>query len=160
MVMAMIVRLIKAWLPVAAMCVVIFLFSQDSNSGKHSNEVLGWILSVLGMNTPHFHRLLDPPFRKLAHVVVYFLLGGVTYRGFALGHPGFDFAAAVRALIFCIAYAATDEYHQSLVPGRGPSVRDVMLDSAAALLALVMIWLYRRNRRDRPLLASVPQAVK
>lgn len=153
-------RFIKAWLPVAAMCLAIFLFSQDANSGRHSNQVLSWILSILGINTGHIHRLLDEPFRKLAHVVVYFLLGSLTYRGFALGRKVFNLPAAYRSLVFCAAYAITDEYHQSFVPGRGPSPRDVALDTAAALLALILIWAFFRPRRDRHLISPVAQAAK
>lgn len=142
----MLLRILKAWLPVAAMCAVIFYFSQDANSGQHSDEVLSWVLSVLGMNTHHWHRLLDGPFRKLAHVVVYFLLGLVTYRGFAMGSKQYSLPAGIRSFLFCVAYAATDEYHQSFVKGRGPSVHDVALDSAAAALALFLLWLWKRSR--------------
>ncbi|MGH9416420.1 MAG: VanZ family protein [Terriglobales bacterium] len=142
----MIVRILKAWLPVAAMCVVIFLFSQDPHSGRHSDDVLSFLLSLVGANTPHWHRLLNGPFRKFAHVVVYFILGALAYRGFSMGRHRYDLAAAARSLLFCVAYAATDEYHQSLVPGRGPSPRDVLLDSSASLLALVLLWVWMRSR--------------
>lgn len=37
--------------------------------------------------------------------------------------------------IFCVLYAATDEFHQSFVGGRGPSVRDVGIDSLGVLIA-------------------------
>ena len=146
----MLMRFLKAWLPVAGMCVAIFLFSQDRHSGQHSHEVLGWILSLLGVNTPHLHRVLDEPFRKLAHVVVYSSLGSLAYRGFALGRKLWDFPAAVRSLIFTAAYACTDEYHQTLIPGRGPSIHDVLLDTAAAALAMVVIWSWKRPRRGKP----------
>lgn len=138
-------RIVIAWLPVVAMCVIIFLFSQDANSGRHSDTVLGWLLSLLGLNSPHWHRVLDAPFRKLAHVIVYFLLGLVTYRGFAMGQKWYSLQAGVRSLVFCAVYASTDEYHQSFVAGRGPAVHDVALDSAAALLALWLIWLWKRS---------------
>ncbi|MGH9481027.1 MAG: VanZ family protein [Terriglobales bacterium] len=134
------------------MCVVIFLLSQDANSGRHSDTVLGWILSLVGANTPHLRHLLDEPFRKFAHVFVYFVLGAFSYRGFALGSRHFSPGAAVRALIFSAAYAATDEIHQSFIPSRGPDVRDVLLDTSAVLLALLIIWLWQRPRAGRPLL--------
>lgn len=153
----MLARILKAWLPVVAMCVVIFLFSQDSHSGRHSNEVLRFLLGLVGANTPHWNRLLEAPFRKFAHVVVYFLLGALSYRGFAMGRHRYDLAAAARSLVFCVAYAFTDEYHQSLVPHRGPSVRDVLLDSSASLLALILLWLWMRSRAERQ--AVMPETV-
>lgn len=146
---------VKAWLPAVVMCVVIFLFSQDGHSGRHSDEVLRWILGLLDLNTRHYRLLFDGPFRKLAHVVVYFLLGASAYRGFALGRKHFDVAAAVRGVVFCAVYAATDEYHQSLIPGRGPSGRDVLLDTAAAVAAMLVIWVWLRPRhRPATVLAS------
>ncbi|HXR96516.1 MAG TPA: VanZ family protein [Terriglobales bacterium] len=139
-------RFLKAWLPVAAMCVVIFMFSQDAHSGEHSNWLLRSVLAIFGLATPHYLHLLAEPFRKFAHVCVYFLLGALTYRGFAMGRTWFSSPAALRAWIFCTAYAASDEYHQSFIATRGPSVRDAALDSAAAALALLVIWLWRRSR--------------
>lgn len=152
----MFARFLKAWLPVLAMCVVIFLFSQDARSGQHSEQVLGWLLTLLGANTPHLRHLLEPTFRKFAHVVVYFSLGALSYRGFALGQRFFSPSAALRSLIFSAAYASTDEYHQRFVATRGPAVHDVVLDTAAAALALLVIWFFTRGpRAQRPLVAAV-----
>lgn len=139
--------MIKAWWPAAAMCVVIFLLSQDPHSGRHSDAVLGWLLSIVGMNSAHLRHALDEPFRKFAHVVVYFLLGASAYYGFAMGRQWFYWPGAFRAVVFCAAYAILDEYHQGFVPGRGVEVSDVFLDTSACILALAVIWLWRRPRR-------------
>lgn len=149
-------RLLSAWVPVVAMCVVIFLLSQDSHSGHHSQEVLSWILWLVGANTPYWAHVLNPPFRKFAHVFVYFVLSVLTYRAFALGSLRFQFKAAWRALVFCALYAASDEYHQSFIANRGPGVHDVVIDTCAAVLALVLIWIWlwpRRPERMAELLA-------
>ncbi|MGH9412548.1 MAG: VanZ family protein [Terriglobales bacterium] len=142
-------RILKAWLPVIAMCVVIFLFSQDANSGRHSAEVLGWLLSLAGLDTHHMLVLLNGPFRKFAHVVVYFLLGLLVYRGFSMDLQHFSLKAGWRTLVFCLLYASSDEIHQSLVPSRGPSPRDVAIDTSASVLAMLLIWgwLHLRTRR-------------
>ena len=36
----------------------------------------------------------------------------------------------------CAGFAATDEYHQSFVAGRGPSVRDVCIDTFGAMIGI------------------------
>ena len=47
--------------------------------------------------------------------------------------------------------ASLDEWHQSFIPSRTGSVRDVLLDSAAALGALIGLFLWlRRNGNDKP----------
>lgn len=153
-------RFVLAWVPVAIMCIAIFLFSQDANSGRHSEEVLRWLLELAGVYSGHLLAVLNGPFRKLAHVIVYFLLGGMSYRGFAYGKIGFARGAAIRSLLFSFVYACTDEYHQSWIPGRGPSPRDVMLDTAAALVAIVLMWLFTRTRKSPPLVAAVAQSAK
>lgn len=151
----MLVRLLKAWLPVAAMCAIIFAFSQDPHTGHNADVILGWLLGLFHADTVHNVRLLDFPFLKLGHVTVYFLLGALAYRAFALGRTRFDFPAAIRTIIFTAAYAWTDEFHQSFVPGRdGMSLGDITLDTVAGLLALVIIWLWYRRHSSLPLPAT------
>ena len=46
------------------------------------------------------------------------------------------------SILIGVAYAASDEFHQSFIPGRGPSIRDVCIDSAGVLTGIfVMIFL-------------------
>ena len=40
--------------------------------------------------------------------------------------------------VFCILYAASDEFHQLFVPGRAGLVTDVCIDSAGALLGILL----------------------
>ncbi len=46
---------------------------------------------------------------------------------------------AAIALLACIAYAASDEFHQKFVKDRTPLVSDVCIDTAGALIGLAMI---------------------
>lgn len=49
--------------------------------------------------------------------------------------------------LLAVLYAATDEIHQTFVPGRSGRVTDVLIDAAgAAVGVLVMAWLRRRAR--------------
>ncbi|MCW5823242.1 MAG: VanZ family protein [Cyanobacteria bacterium TGS_CYA1] len=41
------------------------------------------------------------------------------------------------ATLISVAYAISDEWHQSFVPGRSACVEDVMLDSSAVLVAVL-----------------------
>ena len=56
--------------------------------------------------------------------------------------------------LFCVLVAASDEFHQSFVPGRTPAVRDVGIDLLGALLALgllelgLALWKQRRRRAE------------
>ena len=50
------------------------------------------------------------------------------------------------ALLVSVTYAAADEFHQTLVPGRGGAITDVLIDAAGALagIALLGAW-WRRS---------------
>ena len=56
---------------------------------------------------------------------------------------------AGRTLLFVIAFAVSDEFHQSFVPSREATVRDVLIDTMGAILALLFIWFLGRCRERR-----------
>lgn len=43
------------------------------------------------------------------------------------------------SLLVGLIYAITDEYHQSFVAGRGPSARDVCIDTAGVFIGIIII---------------------
>jgi VanZ family protein len=87
--------------------------------------------------------------RKTAHFVEYALFGLLVWR---LVHFDPAWAACrsrefLTALLLAALYAASDEFHQSFVPGREAAVRDVLLDSGGAGFGLAALWAARRLRR-------------
>ena len=61
----------------------------------------------------------------------YFLLAvAVSFPFYVYGLRGFPLMLV--AGLICVAFACGDEYHQSFVEGRGPSVKDVCIDSIGA----------------------------
>ena len=82
---------------------------------------------------------------KLAHVLCYGILVFLLAR--SLVPP--EVTSGKRVLLLTIlvtAYGMTDEFHQSLVPGRDASAWDVMADGAGGLVvAWTMHWRYRRT---------------
>src|SRR5438128_2008353 len=59
-------------------------------------------------------------------------------------------AAHTSILLLAIAYALTDEFHQSFVPSRTASIYDSLIDSVGALIGLTIIWLrLRKSAPDR-----------
>jgi len=75
--------------------------------------------------------------RKFAHVSEYAILAVLLYR--ACVHTALKGRRALSAglvLLFCAVYAATDEFHQSFVPSRTASLRDI----CGAMLAVILYW--------------------
>ena len=52
-------------------------------------------------------------------------------------------------LVGCSVFAASDEFHQTFVKSRTPSVRDVLLDVAGALLGLLIAASFARRHPKR-----------
>jgi VanZ family protein len=79
----------------------------------------------------------DLVLRKIAHAAEFAVLGALLVR--ATGRPGLAFALGVL-------YAASDELHQSFVPGRMGSPIDVAID-AVGVAAGILLWQSARARR-------------
>lgn len=64
-------------------------------------------------------------------------------------------------LAICIAYASTDEFHQSFVPSRVGSVGDVLIDTVGASLVVgsFFLWDAWRKRKHRIAVLAGKQAV-
>jgi VanZ family protein len=110
--------LVRLWLPVVAWAVVIFAFSSIPSLGT-------------GLGT------WDLVLRKLAHVTEYAVLGALLLR--ATGR-------AWMAVVLGVLYAASDELHQTFVPGRHGRPLDVAIDTVGLLLGVVL-WRSLERRR-------------
>jgi len=109
---------VRLWLPVVAWAALIFALSSVPDLGTGLG---GWDLVL----------------RKLAHTAEYAVLGALLVR--ATGRVGLAFAVGTL-------YAASDELHQSFVPGRLGSPLDVAIDAAGVAVGIVL-WQSVRARR-------------
>jgi VanZ family protein len=106
--------------PLVLMAVIFYLSAQPSAAQYPAWEVL---------------------LRKLGHAGGYALLAFAWWRAFrGLLPSGRRLAAIVAAVVVSLAYAASDEFHQSLVTSRHGTPVDVLIDSigiaTAAMLAV------------------------
>jgi VanZ family protein len=87
-----------------------------------------------GDNLPDFYNW-DYFIKKSSHMFGYGLLA-LSY----LHLLKYDGRKYWLAWLMAVVYAATDEFHQSFVPGRGPSVIDVLFFDGSG--AFIILWLY------------------
>lgn len=81
----------------------------------------------------------------LGHIGMFGLLGITIWYALGMNTRLLDRERTWYAIGITTAYGALDEYHQSFVPGRDPSVLDVLADFAGATIAVLLIpRLYRR----------------
>lgn len=102
--------------------------------------------------TPGVTRIDD----KFGHFGVYGLLGTLVCRT----RPGWR--AGLWALLAVSAYGASDEWHQSFVPGRSTDVLDWTADTLGALLAIALYkgWFWYRRWLETPLWRRQPRIEK
>jgi VanZ family protein len=89
---------------------------------------------------------------KTGHVLGYGVLAVVLLRAFAGGRlGGVTWRRGVGTILLSSLYGASDEFHQSFVPGRSPDPADWVADTAGAFGAVVAILLLVMGaRRRRP----------
>ena len=78
---------------------------------------------------------------KPSHSLAYTGLAITIVRALVRGLPArVGAATAIGAVLLTIAYAVTDEFHQSFVPGRSMDVYDLYADAIGAILGTVVCW--------------------
>lgn len=130
------------------LAIMVSIFTFSSHTGTESSELSSKVTRLIsriifrgfkGM-TPSQQEFiiagLHPFVRKLAHFSIYMLLGMFTYAFVTLSEIQLHPRTAV-SWVFCIIYAAADEFHQSFTPGRSMQLRDVVIDSAGAFFGII-----------------------
>ena len=85
---------------------------------------------------------------KLYHFIEYAILGGLLAIAFVKAKPAVMpskliwFAAAVLSIL----YGASDEWHQSFVPGRLATIADWVADVFGSIAGVLMVYLYYKKR--------------
>jgi VanZ family protein len=145
---------IRYWLPAIIWMLLIFSFSSDAQSYRHSSiyfePLLRWLFPGMSQQTIE---MLHHGFRKCCHATEYAILACLIWR--AIRKPvkcdprPWRWPEAGLALAVVFAYAAGDELHQAFVPARTAEVSDVLLDTCGGAIALLLLWLRQRIFRIR-----------
>lgn len=143
---------LRRWVPVLLWAGLIFWGSTDALSVPHTSRFLKpfllWIDPRIGAETV---ASVQVAIRKAGHMCEYAVLAVLVWRasnGADLGRVRpWPAGLAWTTWITVVAYAVSDEFHQSFVPSREGSPRDVAIDAAGAALAVGMVWCVGRLRR-------------
>jgi len=140
---------LKYWLPVLAWLGLIFIASTDLMSAEHTSRIIGPILRWFNPDVSAATIARVQFFvRKAGHVTEYAILAMLVWRGLrrGTGWPAKMSILFVGAWIVCAIFAASDEFHQSFVPSRTASPRDVMIDVIGALVGLTICVAVARRK--------------
>lgn len=132
----------KRWLPAILWAIVIAAFSTHAftadNTGHFFIPLLHWLFPQASEQTlerMHFY------IRKSGHFTEYFILSFLVLRGIRAGRREIRLGWMAITLLAVASYASLDEFHQRFVPGRTPTVSDVLLDTIAGAISLLAFGL-------------------
>lgn len=116
--------------------------------------IVGWMALIFFLSSqPQLPSAPDPLadliFKKGAHFTVYAVLAVLFRRALPPNHW-------IWALswIFTVLYAASDEWHQSFVPGRHSQLTDVLIDACGAIAGLLIFW-WLQQRAGRKVISTL-----
>lgn len=133
-------KIIK-WFFLVIWMIIIFLFSNQANSGEITHNV---IQSIIPLPT-NITNIINFIIRKMAHLTEYFILTILTINLLK------EYTSKIKIIIiisvlFCFTYASTDELHQSFIANRTSSFKDVLIDTTGSLIAIIPYAIYNYKK--------------
>ncbi|MBF0358995.1 MAG: VanZ family protein [Magnetococcales bacterium] len=118
-----------------------------------------WLIALLSYSAFIFYLsgkndiklpVYDIPFQdKVFHGVAYALMAYIASRFFSsLSKTDWPL---FWSWVYCLVYGASDEWHQSFVPGRYADIFDWYADAAGAAVVLLVIFIYRSLQQTNTL---------
>lgn len=104
--------------------------------------IIFWLSSFPGSALSDFGSI-DFFVKKSAHIIEYAILYLLLFR--AIGTVVVPRKALIMSAIIAVLYAISDEYHQTFVPLREGTVRDVIIDS----IGIFLMYLFLRRKHVR-----------
>ncbi len=139
-------RFVRYILPLILWMCLMFMLSTSAGSSVVSEHILLKFLHLWDPEiTPKIIEHMNAVARKCAHLTEYAILAVLLYRAL---HQGYQrkMTHAFRATVaFSIVFAMLDEYHQSFSASRTPSIWDVMIDAAGAIIGIGVLYLIHRH---------------
>jgi VanZ family protein len=140
---------LKYWLPLLLWIGVIFFNSTDLMSAEHTSRfITPFLLWLKPTISPRTISIILVVVRKCAHVTEYAILSLLLWRALRSG-PAVHMKMSLllgAIVLACALFAASDEFHQSFVKSRTPSVRDVFLDVGGVLAGLLIAASFAQRR--------------
>jgi len=145
-------NVLKAWIAAILWLILIAIESTALLSAHNTGRILYPMLHYFfGMDWDRFE-VWHFYIRKSGHVVGYGTLSILLFRAWRATLPAMSDVKwtqrwATIAVLGTALVASLDEWHQSFLPSRTGTIRDVILDTCAGIAAQVLIFLWWMGRR-------------
>ena len=125
-------------------------FGSAENTSRFLYPLLHFLFGVNAAQFPVWHSVI----RKTGHFIGYFTLSCSVIPLLAshipLSRRKLDIKWAGIAFFMTAVVASLDEWHQTYLPRRTGTLHDVLLDSTAALMAQIMLFVILRSAKLQP----------
>ena len=137
--------------PLILWAAFIFIGSTDLLSAANTGGVLVrpvlWLFPHASERTVAIYQFAT---RKAGHLAEYFIFALLCARAFRTSSRELLRQRWFWAsLLLVVAYALSDEFHQSFYPSRTASIYDSVIDSVGGLAALTILWWRTRKAESR-----------
>lgn len=135
----MLKKIVKIILLILWMIVIFILSNQNGSESTSLSEGFTniTICNFINNCNPEVYSFIV---RKMAHIILYFILGIFSVINFKNDKNGL-----INAIILCIIYAFFDEIHQMFINNRSGEVRDIIIDSISSLSSILLIYKIRKR---------------
>jgi VanZ family protein len=94
---------------------------------------------------------LFPAQDKIIHALAYGALAVMLLGSYPLRADRYSWQQIGASVVIASLYGASDELHQSFVPGRNPEIGDWLADTLGALIAVLLVaWLVKNRHALKP----------
>jgi VanZ family protein len=140
-------RIILSYSLLIGWMVVIFFLSSEGNAASTGrSDAIVELFRTMGVAGQA--DWLTFMVRKSAHVIAYLILGMLAYSALRL-HVRTPRVLLALSSSLVVLYAVSDEIHQLFTPGRSGEIRDVLIDSVAGMVGILLIHFYWIARTSR-----------
>lgn len=145
-------NVLRGILIVLLLCTFYIIFGFSSQDGEESGGISKRITEFILEKSSKYNSLeqtkkeevskrTERIVRKIAHFSIYTLVGFLLMALFSTYENIKRKYQIYISAIIGILYAFSDEIHQSFIPGRGPKITDVFIDSLGVFFGMAVILL-------------------
>lgn len=152
-------RIVSVILLIATATAIFFFSAQPAKESKKTSG--GFAARLCEIFYPGFKnksvleraaivKSIQKPIRKAAHMTIYGVLAFFAFLS-AISYKTLPLYIRLSiSYAFCLIYAASDEIHQSFVPGRAGRVSDVIVDLIGVTVSTtLMLYVFKKTALKR-----------
>lgn len=152
------------WIIVIFIMSLLFVFSsQDAEKSVNVSEKISTIISdgkYVPAKIPIRNKdwtdnwTLDAVVRKSAHFSIYLFLGFFMFFALKFSYSKKDYTYVAIAVLVCLIYAISDEFHQNFIPGRSGNAKDVLIDFSGSSMGVFLALSIKNKFLNKPALTG------